>query len=273
MSGLKLKAGHVAVVTGAASGIGLALVDAFWSRGMSVAAIDIRTTPLKREWQVDAGAARVRAYCSDVTDHQAFGKTKDAVLEEFGAVNVLCNNAGVFMAPVPTWEQTAEGFDRVVAVNLGGVVNGVRSFLPDMVARGSGHVVNTASYLGLVTRPGGGNAAYVASKHAVVGLSQVITEELERRGVDIGVTILCPGPVETAGFRENTASYPKPEAPLAVVSAADVAIATIAAIESGTRFVVLGDDTADFVAGRLARLCEDTASGRGGEQLGAFRDG
>jgi short-subunit dehydrogenase len=134
-------------------------------------------------------------------------------------------------------------------------------------------VVNTASYLGLVTRPGGGNAAYVASKHAVVGLSQVISEELERHGVDIGVTILCPGPVETAGFRENTASYPKPEAPLAVVSAADVAVATIAAIESGSRFVVVGDDTADFVAGRLARLCEDTASRRGSEQLGAFRDG
>jgi NAD(P)-dependent dehydrogenase (short-subunit alcohol dehydrogenase family) len=262
MSGFKLKKEDVAVVTGAASGIGLALVDAFWARGMSVAAIDIRPTPLKREWQDEAGAARVRAYCSDVTDISAFGETKGAVLEEFGAVNVLCNNAGVFMAPVPTWEQTAEDFDRVVAVNFGGVVNGIRSFLPHMVGRGSGHVVNTASYLGLVTRPGGGNAAYVASKHAVVGLSQVINEELGRLGVNIGVTTLCPGPVETAGFRENSSRYPKSEAPLTVVSAADVAAATIAAIESGSRFVVLGEDTADFVGVGLARLREETASRR-----------
>lgn len=269
---MTLRRSQVAVVTGAASGIGLALVEAFWSRGLGVAAIDVRPTPMKTEWK-ESTEARVRDYSVDVTDHDALAGTRDAVLEEFGAVDVLCNNAGVFMSPIPIWEQTAEAFERVMAVNLGGVVNGVRAFLPHMVARGTGHVVNTASYLGLVTRPGGGNAAYVASKHAVVGLSQVLAEELARHGTQIGVTALCPGPVETAGFRENTARYPKVESPLVVVSAADVVVATIAAIESGSRFVVVGDDTADFVAGGLARLCEETASRRGNEQFGASRDG
>jgi NAD(P)-dependent dehydrogenase (short-subunit alcohol dehydrogenase family) len=272
MPSLRLREQQVAVVTGAASGIGLALVEAFFMRGMNVAAIDIRPTPLKSEWTRESGASKVCAYCADVADDQSLRDTKESVLEDFGAVDVLCNNAGVFMAPVPFWEQSAEDFGRVMAVNFGGVVNGIRNFLPHMVERGSGHVVNTASYLGLVTRPGGGNAAYVAGKHAVVGLSQVLTEELGRLGINIGVTTLCPGPVETAGFRESSSKYAKTESPLTVVSADEVAAATIAAIESGIRLVVLGDDTADFVAMGLTRLREEIARPRSSVRIEADKE-
>jgi NAD(P)-dependent dehydrogenase (short-subunit alcohol dehydrogenase family) len=254
MSRFTLKASQVAVVTGAGSGIGVALVDAFAARGLSVAAIDIDAAALESALCGTPGRGEVRPYRVDVRDGDALAKARDSILRDFGAVDVLCNNAGVFMSPVPVWDQSASEFERVLDVNLGGVANGVRAFMPHMVSRGTGHVVNMASYLGLVTRPGGGNAAYVASKHAIVGLSQVMAEELARLAVDIGVTIVCPGPVATAGFHRNAATYPKVESPLRVVSASEVASATLTAIELGAGFVVLGSDTADFVARRLASL-------------------
>jgi NAD(P)-dependent dehydrogenase (short-subunit alcohol dehydrogenase family) len=256
MSPFTLKASQVAVVTGAGSGIGLALVEAFAARGLAVAAIDIDAMALESVPSGAPGGGEVRPYCVDVRDSAALAESREIILKDLGAVDVLCNNAGVFMSPVPVWEQSHDEFQRVLDVNLGGIVNGVRAFVPHMVARGTGHVVNTASYLGLVTRPGGGNAAYVASKHAAVGLSQVMAEEFARLAIDIGVTILCPGPVATAGFSRNAATYPRVESALHVVSAGDVASATLSAIESGTRFVVLGSDTADFVTARLGSLAD-----------------
>lgn len=254
-----LKAPQVAVVTGAGGGIGLALVEAFARRGLGVAAIDIDNDALEMAQGHLSAGRQVNSYCADVGDSHALAKVRANVLRDFGSVDVLCNNAGIFMSPIPVWEQSADEFKRVLDVNVGGVANSVRTFLPHMVERGTGHVVNMASYLGLVTRPGGGNAAYVASKHAIVGLSQVLAEELAHLAIRIGVTTVCPGPVATAAFHRNAAHYPKTPSALTVVSAGEVASATLSAIESDNSFVVLGSDTADFVAQRLGSMANALA--------------
>jgi len=188
--------GRVAVVTGAASGIGLAMSRRFAAEGMRVAMADVEAGPLEAAAEaLRATGAEVIAVPTDVSRVQDVQALADATMGAFGAVHVVCNNAGVDTG-APFAEIPAESWDWVMGVNFGGVLNGCRIFLPLLRRSGEGHIVNTSSVAALL-----GNAAtvapYVASKAAISGLSEVLHHELREAGEPIGVSILLPGPVHT----------------------------------------------------------------------------
>jgi len=186
--------GKTALVTGGASGIGFALARALISEGMRVVIADVDQAALAAAEQALAGAnTEVMAIQLDVTDRARFAAVADAVEARFGKVHVLCNNAGVYRGG--TLDQvTYADWDWVMGVNVGGVVNGVQTFVSRMQAHGEGgHIVNTASMAGVITSPGLG--VYNASKFAVVGLSEALRTALA--GSNIGVSVLCPGMVKT----------------------------------------------------------------------------
>lgn len=196
--------GKVAVVTGAASGIGRALSERFLAEGMSVVMADIEEPVLTERLAELAGShpGRVLAVPCDVSDAAQVRGLKEAANEAFGPVQVLCNNAGV-AAGRATWKTRPEVWDWEVGVNLLGVGYGVNAFVPDMVAAGEGHVVNTASEAGLHAAFGLG--VYHATKYGVVGLSEALAGEL--RGTGVGVTCVCPELVDTMVF-ESTRNAP-----------------------------------------------------------------
>ena len=188
---------RVAVVTGAASGIGRGLAEKFAAEGMRVVLADVEQDALdqaEREMR-DAGATVV-AVRSDVSNSSEVQALADRTIEQFGAVHVLCNNAGVGGGGL-SWESSIEDWQWVMGVNFWGVVNGIRSFVPLMIKGGDeAHIVNTASVAGLM--PGAGGASYTASKFAVVGLTEALYYELLITGnTKIGVSVLCPGAVDT----------------------------------------------------------------------------
>ncbi len=190
----RLASGDVCVVTGAASGIGRALAAAFGSEGMRVVLADLNE-PLLAEAVAELRASGVECAgrVTDVSDPEAVERLAESTVEHFGGVHVVCNNAGVSTMG-KQWEISAADWDWVLGVCLGGVVNGVRSFVPRMLARGEpAHVVNTASMGGLLT--GAYIGPYVAAKHGVVGLSKGLRAELD--GTGIGVSVVCPGMVST----------------------------------------------------------------------------
>ena len=190
--------GKVAVVTGAASGIGFALTQAFLDAGCRVVLADVETEALDRAANDLAGAAgdRVQAVVTDVSDLASVEKLAAASVEHFGSVDVLCNNAGV--STFNSLEhQTMSDWRWVLDVNLWGVVHGVHTFLPLMVQQGTpAHIVNTASIAGLLS----GVASlgpYAVSKAGVVSLSETLRKELAESGAPIGVSVLCPALTET----------------------------------------------------------------------------
>jgi NAD(P)-dependent dehydrogenase (short-subunit alcohol dehydrogenase family) len=196
--------GKVAVVTGAASGIGRALSERFLTEGMSVVMADIEEPVLEQQAaHLAAGhPGRVLGVHCDVSDAAQVRGLKETANESFGLVQVLCNNAGV-AAGRATWKTRPEVWDWEVGVNLLGVGYGLNTFVPDMVAAGEGHVVNTASEAGLHAAFGLG--VYHATKYGVVGLSEALRGEL--RGTGVGVTCLCPELVDTMVF-ESTRNAP-----------------------------------------------------------------
>ncbi|HEX9258203.1 MAG TPA: SDR family NAD(P)-dependent oxidoreductase [Acidimicrobiales bacterium] len=183
--------GKTAVVTGGASGIGRAMAERFRDAGMRVAIADVEKTTLDAT-AAELGVLGVRC---DVSDAGSVGAMRDEVLAAFGAVHLLCNNAGVGGGGAIV-DTTLNDWRWVLGVNLWGVVHGLDAFLPGMVAQGEGHVVNTASMAGLVAWPGIG--PYNASKFAVVAISETLRAELE--GTGVGVSVLCPGFVRTNIF-------------------------------------------------------------------------
>jgi NAD(P)-dependent dehydrogenase (short-subunit alcohol dehydrogenase family) len=189
--------GKVAVVTGAASGIGLAMATRFGTEGMHVAMADIEKDALTQaETAVrDTGAPGVLTVPTDVTQPESVEALADAVRSAFGTWHVVCNNAGVIYHGGPAWEMPTRAWTWILGVNLMGVINGVRTFMPDMVARNEGHMVNTASSAGLTPVPG--NAPYSVSKFAVVGLTEGMFHELAFLGSSVGISVLCPGLVRT----------------------------------------------------------------------------
>jgi len=195
-------AGRVAVVTGAASGIGRGMARAFAREGMRVVLADIEPSALELvRAELAATGAEALAVPSDVSKAESVEALAERAYQRFGAVHVLCNNAGVFSSGV-TWEQTLEDWRWVLGVNLWGVVHGIRSFVPRMIASGEpGHVVSTASGAGLVSLAG--TAGYNVSKHAVVTLSETMAQELAARGAAIRVSVLCPGPINTCITRSD----------------------------------------------------------------------
>ncbi|MDE0224962.1 MAG: SDR family NAD(P)-dependent oxidoreductase [Gammaproteobacteria bacterium] len=190
-------AGKVAFVTGGASGIGLAMVRSFCAAGMKVAIADIEKRALDAAVASFAHSnAHVIGLRVDVTDRDAMAHAADETERAFGKVHVVCNNAGVGLAG-PIEEVSYDDWDWVMGVNLHGVINGVQTFVPRIVAHGEGgHIVNTASLAGHVAVPG--LSVYNTTKFAVVGLSETMRAELASQ--NIGVSVLCPGFVDTNIF-------------------------------------------------------------------------
>ena len=193
-------AGKTALVTGAASGIGLGLAKAFANAGMNVVLCDLRPEPLEQARQSIAAlgvkAIGVTVDVSDLASVEAAGR---AAVGAFGKLHVVANNAGVAMHGTPVEQVTPQEWDWVIGVNIRGVINGIRTFVPLIRSHGEGgHVVNTASISGFFLRPGAHQGAYSMSKYAVVGLSEALEQELEGSG--IGITVLCPGAVKTSIF-------------------------------------------------------------------------
>jgi len=188
--------GKCAVVTGAASGIGRAMADAFAAEGMRVVLADIESGALEHA----AAAVRARgsaalAVPTDVSQAEQVQALGDRAAAEFGRVDVVCNNAGVALSG-PTWEHTLADWQWLLGVNLWGVVHGVRTFVPLMLKQGGeGHIVNTGSVAGLTSNPF--MSIYNVSKHAVVTLSETLQKELTLLGTQVRVSVLCTGFVNT----------------------------------------------------------------------------
>lgn len=186
--------GRVAVVTGGASGIGRALADRLAADGMRLVLADVEAGPLQvAVAELEADGAEVVGVEADVSVAADVDAVRDRALAAFGAVHVVCNNAGVggggiIDAPLALWEWT-------IGVNLMGVVHGVHTFLPLLLEQDEGHVVNTASLAGLGGV--GGLGVYCTTKFAVVGLSESLHHDLAGRGSAVGVSVLCPGFVQT----------------------------------------------------------------------------
>ena len=185
--------GKVAVVTGAASGLGRSMALAFASEGMDVALADVDQTNLSSVAdEVQAKGVRAITLKVDVSQAEQVEAFRDHALARLGAIHVVCNNAGV--SPLgAAWENTPADWQWILGVNLWGVINGVRAFTPYLIAQNEGHIVNTASVSGLISPPGSG--AYNATKHAVVALTESINMEECAHG--IRATSVLPGEVAT----------------------------------------------------------------------------
>lgn len=180
----------VAVVTGAASGIGRALSSQLAESGARVWMTDINEPLLERSAAAIAGDVRTRRL--DVTDADAFARAAEEIREQDGHIDLLFNNAGI--AVIGHYDQMSRNdIERLIDVNLRGVVNGVQAVYPAMMARRAGHIVNTSSVSGLIPAPG--FTMYSATKHAVVGLSRGLRIEAKRHGVK--VSCFCPGFIDT----------------------------------------------------------------------------
>ncbi|HVU03894.1 MAG TPA: SDR family NAD(P)-dependent oxidoreductase [Polyangiaceae bacterium] len=186
----------VALVTGAASGIGFALADRFASVGMKVVLCDVEDAALAAaEKSLKAKGAPVLAVKCDVSKANEVESLAERAYEKFGGVHVLCNNAGVGIGGL-SWQHSLEDWQWVMGVNLWGVIHGIRTFVPRMLAQGTeGHVVNTASVAGLISSPYMG--IYQATKHAVVTLTESLKMELDLSGGKISASVVCPGFVAT----------------------------------------------------------------------------
>ncbi|SDH88287.1 SDR family NAD(P)-dependent oxidoreductase [Nonomuraea jiangxiensis] len=186
--------GKVAVVTGAASGIGRALALRFAAEGMTLMLADVDHGGLAETAGL-AGDARVLTQITDVSDAASVRHLANRCFGELGAVHVLCNNAGVFQGG-HMWTRSEEDFAWLLGVNLWGVLHGIHEFVPRMIEQDTeGHIVNTVSVAGLFARPGAG--AYAVAKHAALAASQALAQDLAAIGAKLRVTALCPGAVRT----------------------------------------------------------------------------
>lgn len=199
--------GRVAVVTGAASGMGKAFAERFARAGMKVVLADVEEQALQATVQEltqrEFDVVGVRA---DVSRAESVQELAKRALDAYGKVHIVCNNAGVATeselsrlmggSRVPMWEHSLKDWEWTFAVNFWGVVHGIRTFLPIMVAQGEeGHVLNTASIAGLTS--GAGLPIYGATKHAVVRISEALHAQLAEMRSPIKVSVLCPGGVNT----------------------------------------------------------------------------
>jgi NAD(P)-dependent dehydrogenase (short-subunit alcohol dehydrogenase family) len=247
---MELTAGKTAVITGAASGIGFALAERFGRAGLNVVMADIEVDALNAAEQKIAGlGVATLAVPTNVSDEAAVGALAASAVDRFGAIHLVCNNAGVASRADP-WFGPVSAWKWVLGVNLWGVIHGIRAFLPVLAGQGEGHIVNTASIAGLLP---GLAAAYDASKHAVVAISEDLYRAVQTAGLPIGVSVLCPGWVRT-GIADADRNWPSalgevPPPPLT----AEVTVPILQrAIETGAEPAAVADVVWDAVsAGRF----------------------
>lgn len=196
----------VAVITGAASGIGYGLSEYAAKEGMKVVLADIEEGALKKaEKDIRALGVDTLAVKTDVSKADDVKALAEITVETFGAVHLLCNNAGVGSESA-AWQSTLSDWQWVMGVNLWGIIYGVHFFVPIMLKQGTEcHIVNTSSIMGLFSI---GGAAYTVSKHGVVALSEVLYHDLKRAGSAIGVSVLCPAYINT-GILESERNRPE----------------------------------------------------------------
>jgi NAD(P)-dependent dehydrogenase (short-subunit alcohol dehydrogenase family) len=242
--------GKVAVITGGGSGIGASLARACTAEGMRVVVVDVseeRAASVAAE--LPGGTAVARAV--DVSDAASVEALADFAFDTFGAVHLLCNNAGVSPAG-RIWDFTDDEWRWLLGVNVHGVANGIRSFVPRMIEQGEGHIVNTGSGASFVSTPRLG--PYCATKHAIVGLSEALRYELD--GTGIGVSVLVPAGVNTnIGDSMVRPSATDPDAiaddftvltnaldetSLAVIEPEVVAEVTLVGVREGWPYIVMG---------------------------------
>jgi NAD(P)-dependent dehydrogenase (short-subunit alcohol dehydrogenase family) len=233
--------GRVAVVTGAANGIGLAISEAFVAEGMRVVLADLDGDALSAAVdELAAGGAEVHGVVVDVTDADSVEQLGAAVVDRFGALHVAVNNAGIVNGG-RTWELSVAEWERVLAVDLWGVIHGVRAFVPRILETGEeGHVVNTASLAAVLGLPGIG--PYTVAKHGVLGLSDVLRAELEQVGAPIGVSVVMPG--RTLSKMNPIGKFP----------AEGVAANVVDAIRRGRPYVFTDDESTRAVEERLGAI-------------------
>jgi NAD(P)-dependent dehydrogenase (short-subunit alcohol dehydrogenase family) len=197
---MKDLAGRTAFITGGASGVGLGMAKVFTAAGMQVVIADIRQDHLDQAMAHFADTNfRVHAVRLDVADRAAFARAADEAERVFGPIHVVCNNAGINMF-APMDECSFDDWDWIMGTNLGGVINGIQTFIPRLKAhREGGHIVNTASMAAFITGPGAG--IYTASKFAVRGLTESLRWNLAP--LNIGVSVLCPGLVNSAIYESD----------------------------------------------------------------------
>jgi NAD(P)-dependent dehydrogenase (short-subunit alcohol dehydrogenase family) len=205
---MKAFTGKTAFVTGAANGIGRGIAAALASAGAKIAIADIDADALdKTRAAFEAEGATVLATPLDVSERAAVEDAADKIEAAFGPVHVLVNNAGITLGPIPVTDIDEEMWDWIFGVNLFGVVNGVSTFVPRMLATGQeGHVVNTASIGGLQVNAELQNGSYSMTKYAVVALSEAL--QLQLAGSSIGVSVLCPALVRTT-LQESAGRRPE----------------------------------------------------------------
>ncbi len=264
---MKELTGRVAVVTGGGSGIGWALCHAFADEGMDVAVADVEQAAAERvAEEIRAKGRKAIGVGCDVASAKAVEGLAARVRAELGGYHVLCNNAGVLVMK-PLDQSTPEDWSWLVSVNLFGVANGVRAFLPGMKEQGEGHIVNTASVAGLFPQPAGmGLGVYTATKFAVVGLSEELRGEVE--GTGVGVSVLCPGGVATrimeAGRNRPDAlggpeRGPAPEVLEAIAQAMpaeEVAGKVVRAIKADQFYILTHDDSRGLTEARCRALLD-----------------
>lgn len=246
MTGLPELEGRTAVVTGAASGIGLAVTEAFVAAGMQVLMTDLDDASLASHAErLARDGGEVRTLAVDVTDPDAVERAADAVVEHFGKLHVAVNNAGVVVQG-NSWELPLTEWHRVIDVDLWGVIHGIHSFVPRILASGEpGHVVNTASMAAVTAIPGIG--PYTASKHAVLGLSDGLRAELAAISAPVGVSVVMPGMIKT-GLN-----------PLGTVGPEQVAANVIDAVRRDRPYVFTDDHHIPAVESRLGAIMASRA--------------
>jgi NAD(P)-dependent dehydrogenase (short-subunit alcohol dehydrogenase family) len=246
MAGLEQLEGRAAVVTGAASGIGLATTEAFVGAGMRVLMTDRDEARLAEHAERLAGAGGdVHSLVTDVTDPDAMERAADTAVDRFGALHVCMNNAGIVVQG-NSWELPLAEWHRVIDVDLWGVIHGIHAFVPRILASSApGWVVNTASMAAVTAIPGIG--PYTASKHAVLGISDGLRAELAAIDAPVGVSVVMPGMIKT-GLN-----------PRGSVTAEQVAANVLDAIRRGRSYVFTDDHHIPAVETRLSAIMASRA--------------
>lgn len=233
--------GRVAVVTGAASGIGLALVEAFAAEGMRVVMADVDEASLAAEAaRLGGEGADVHAVATDVREPEAVEALGSAAVDRFGRLHVAVNNAGIVNRGY-SWELSLDDWHRVMNVNLWGVIHGIRAFVPRILSSGEeGHVVNTASMAAVLALDRLG--PYTVAKHGVLGLSDVLRAELDEIGAPVGVSVVMPGLIKT-GMN-----------PIGTIPASVVAANVVDAIRRRRPYMFTDDHHTSEVEARLREI-------------------